>query len=408
MILRPLAVAVSFSALLGLSVGVARADKETPKRVVLKAGDLPKPYATPNASNGGKLVPRPPDAELKLPAGFHAEVFAENFENPRWIATAPNGDLFVAEAAGGRVTVLRPGADGKPAQRDVFVEELTRPFGIVFYKQWIYIATPNAVLRYSYKEGQLRAEGEPETILSKLPADGGHWTRALAVNPKTDKMYISIGSSKDWGEEKEPRRATVCEFNPDGSAFRIYAAGLRNVLGLACHPKTGEVWATVQERDALGDDLVPDYVTSVKENGFYGWPYSYIGANPDPRLPAKPELTATTLVPDVLLVSHTAAMCLTFYTGTQFPKPYRGDAFVALHGSGNRSKRVGYSIIRVPFKGNKPAGGYEDFVTGWMLGEDDPRIWGRPMGLTQGKDGSLYMVDDGASKVWRIFYKAGR
>ena len=410
MISRPVSLALfaatALCGVLGLTIGQkASADKEATKRIVIRPDALPKPYATPDAKNGGKIVPRPEGAELHLPQGFHAEPYAENFENPRWISVAPNGDVFVAEAGAGRITLLRPGSGAKPEKREIFAEELNRPFGIVFHKEWIYIATPNAVLRYPYKAGQLRAEGEAETIVAKLPADGGHWTRALAFNPKNDKFYVSIGSSKDWGEETESRRATVCEFNPDGSGFRIFASGLRNVIGLTCHPQTGAVWATVQERDALGDDLVPDYVTSVKDGGFYGWPYYYIGANPDPRMSPKPELVKNAVTPDVLLTAHTAAMCMTFYTGAQFPKAYRGDAFVALHGSGNRSKRVGYSIVRVPFKNGKPAGGYEDFVTGWMMGEDDPRVWGRPMGLAQAKDGSLLMVDDGANKVWRISYQ---
>ncbi len=397
--------AVTLCGALALAVGQkALAEKETAKRIIIRPESLPKPFATPNASNAGKIVPRPEGAELHLPKGFHAEPYAENFDTPRWISVALNGDVFVAESGGGRVTVLRPGSNGKPEKRDIFVEELNRPFGIVFYKEWIYIATPNAILRYPYKDGQLRAEGEPQTIVAKLPADGGHWTRSLAYNPKNDKFYVSIGSSKDIGEEMEPHRATVCEFNPDGSGFRIFATGLRNVIGLACHPQTGTVWATVQERDALGDDLVPDYVTSVKDGGFYGWPYYYIGENPDPRMKSIPQSAKNVVIPDVLLTSHTAAMCMTFYTGTQFPKEYRGDAFVALHGSGNRTKRVGYSIVRVPFKNGKPTGGYEDFVTGWMMGEDDPRVWGRPVGLAQAKDGALLLVDDGANKVWRISY----
>jgi glucose/arabinose dehydrogenase len=387
-----------------LAVGLNTAGQEKPKRTLLRPEDLPKPYATPSASNAGKIVPRPEGAELKMPPGFKAEVFAEGFEQPRWLSVSPNGDVFVAEARAGRITVLRPGSDGKPTQRGVFAEEVPRPFGIVFHKEWMYVAVPDGVVRFAYKPGQLRAEGEPEKIVSGLPTEG-HWTRSLAYSPKNNKMYVSIGSSKDWGEETEPRRATVCEFNPDGSGFRIFATGLRNVIGIACHPQTGVLWTTVQERDALGDDLVPDYVTSVKEGGFYGWPYYYIGKNHDPRLPEKPELAAKSLVPEVLLTSHTAAMCMLFYTGHQFPKEYQGDALVALHGSGNRTKRVGYSLIRVPFKNGKPVGGYEDFVTGWMLGEDDPRVWGRPVGLAQGKDGSLFMVDDGHNTVWRISYQ---
>lgn len=362
-------------------------EKVTANRILLRPSDLPKPYATPNAENGGKIVPRPEGATLKLPPGFKAEVFAEDFNNPRWISVAPNGDVFVAEAGPGRLIVLRPGSDGRPSQREVFAEGLKRPFGMVFWKDWLYVGTPNAVVRFPYKPGQLKAEGAPQTIVPDLPTEG-HWTRSLAYSPRKNKFYLSIGSHVDIGEMgSDARRATICEFNPDGSDFRTFASGLRNAVGVACNPQTGALWASVQE------------------GGFYGWPWYYIGANHDPRLSEKSELASKTLVPDVLLTSHTAAMCLLFYTGSQFPKEYRGDAFVALHGSSNRSKRVGYSIVRVPFKGGKPVGGYEDFVTGWMLGEDDARVWGRPVGLAQAQDGSLLMVDDGANKVWRISYR---
>jgi glucose/arabinose dehydrogenase len=376
---------------------------DTPKRTLLKPTDLPEPFATPSANNGARIIPRPAGAELKMPSGFRAEVVAEGFDNPRWVTVAPNGDIFVAEAGPGRIIALRPGADGKIASREVFATGLQRPFGMAFWQNWLYVGTPSAVVRIPYRAGQLKAEGEPQAIVSGLPTNG-HWTRSLAFNPRTGKFYVSIGSQADIGELTDERRATVCEFNPDGSGFRVYASGLRNAVGLACNPQTGAVWAAVQERDQLGDDLVPDFVTSVKEGGYYGWPYYYIGAHPDSRVSAKPELAAKSLVPDVLLTSHTAAMCMLFYTGKQFPPQYRGDAFVALHGSSNRALRVGYSIIRAPFKNGKPVGGYEDFVTGWMLAENDNRVWGRPVGLAQAADGSLLMVDDGANKLWRISY----
>jgi glucose/arabinose dehydrogenase len=397
--LSPLFAAAALSGLTGSAQG-----QYAPAKTHLRPADLPKPFATPSANNAGKIVARPEGADLTLPPGFKAEVFAEDFQFPRGIAVAPCGDVFVAEASAGRITVLRPGSDGKPAKREVFVEDIRRPFGIVFWKDGMYVGTPNAVLRYAYKDGQMQAEGDPQTIVSGLPTEG-HWTRTLAQDPRTGKMYISIGSSKDVGEESDARRATICEFNPDGSGFRIYATGLRNVVGMAFHPQSKKLWASVQERDFLGDDLVPDYVTSVQEGGFYGWPWYYIGANLDPRMTARPELAAKSLTPEVLLTSHTAAMCMVFYTGTQFPKEYRNDAYVALHGSSNRSKRVGYSIVRVRFKNGKPVGGYEDFVTGWMMGENDPRVWGRPVGIAQGKDGSLFLTDDGANKVWRIYYQ---
>lgn len=403
--------APSFLLIIALaSSGVARAfaqaapsGQETPKRTLLKSEDLPAPFATPSVNNGGRIVPRPSGAELKMPAGFKAEVVAEDFNNPRWVTVAPNGDVFVAEAGPGRLIVLRPDSEGKLSKREVFAEGLEHPFGMVFQRDWLFVGTPSEIVRFGYKSGQMKAESAPQAIVSGLPTQG-HWTRALTCNPRTGKLYVSIGSQADIAELTDPRRATVCEFDADGKGFRVYGSGLRNAVGLACNPQTGAIWAAVQERDQLGDDLVPDFVTSVKEGGYYGWPYFYIGNHPDTRVTAKPELAATSLVPDVLLTSHTAAMCMAFYTGNQFPKPYRGDAFVALHGSSNRSLRVGYSIIRIPFKNGQPVGGYEDFVTGWMLAENDNRVWGRPVGLAQAKDGSLLMVDDGANKLWRISY----
>jgi glucose/arabinose dehydrogenase len=378
--------------------------QETPKRTLLKSTDLPEPFATPSANNGAHIIPRPAGTELKLPAGFKAEVIAEGFDNPRWVTAAPNGDIFVAEAGPGRIVVLRPGTDGKIGTREVFAEGLQRPFGMVFWRDWLFVGTPSEVLRFAYKPGQTKADSTPpQAVVSGLPTDG-HWTRSLTVNPRTGKLYVSLGSQADIAELTDTRRATVCEFNPDGSGFRVYGSGLRNAVGLACNPQTSALWASVQERDQLGDDLVPDFVTSVKEGGFYGWPYYYIGRHPDSRVSAHPELADKCLVPDVLLTSHTAAMCMLFYTGHQFPSQYRGDAFVALHGSSNRALRVGYSIIRIPFKNGKPVGGYEDFVTGWMLAENDNRVWGRPVGLALAKDGSLLMIDDGANKLWRISY----
>jgi len=405
---RTLSFALLIIALMSGFVFMSRAqtnspDKDAPKRTLLKPDDLPEPFATPSAENGPQIVPRPADAELKLPQGFKAEVLAEDFKNPRWVAVAPSGDIFVAEAGPGRIIALQTGPDGKVSRREVFAEGLRRPFGMVFWRDWLYVGTPSAVVRFPYKAGQLKAEGAPQVVVTDIPTNG-HWTRSLACNPRTGKLYVSIGSQADIAEATDPRRATICEFNPDGSGFRVFGSGLRNAVGLACNPQTATIWAAVQERDQLGDDLVPDYVTSIKEGGFYGWPYYYIGRHPDTRVSAKPELADKSLVPDVLLTSHTAAMCMLFYTGSQFPRQYRGDAFVALHGSSNRSLRVGYSIIRVPFKNGKPVGGYEDFVTGWMLAEKDNRVWGRPVGLAQAKDGSLLMVDDGANKLWRISY----
>ena len=347
----------------------------------------------------------PENPQINLPKGFQFNVFAEGLQNPRGIAVAPNGDVFIAESAGGRISILHdPDKTGKSVKTDVFAEELNYPFGLLFHKDWLYVGQADKVVRYRYKTGAVAPEGEPQVILSKIPTSG-HRTRTLAYNPKNDKMYITIGSSGNILEETDERRATICEFSPDGSGFRVFATGIRNAVGLAIHPKTNVLWTSVMERDGLGDDLVPDFFTSVKEGGFYGWPYYYANAQHDPKMPDKPELKAKHIAPEVLITAHASPLLLTFYTGKQFPKEYQGDAFIALHGSGNRAKRTGYNIIQVPFKNGKPEGGYYEFATGWMFGEDDPRAWGRPVGIAQAADGSLLITDDAGNRVFRITYK---
>ena len=372
-----------------------------------KPADLPAPYATPSANNGPQMIPQPAGASLKLPPGFKAEVFAENMKNARWLTVAPNGDVFVAECNQNRITVLRDTTGkGVADTREVFATGLDQPFGVQFWQDYFYVANTGSIVRFKYKSGQTKADGPPETVVADIPGNGyrGHWTRDLEFNAKGTKMYVTVGSSVNIGEEDDPRRASIMEFNPDGTGGRIFASGLRNATGKAFNPKTGELWCNVNERDGLGDELVPDYFTSVKDGGFYGWPYYYAGKIHDPRVPEKPELKAKSLEPDMLLTAHVAALGVVFYSGKMFPKEYQGDAFLALHGSGNRSKRAGYRIIRVPFKNGKCSGEWEDFLTGWMFGEDDQRVWGRPVGLAVWKDGSLLIVDDGANKIWRVSY----
>lgn len=377
-----------------------------PPTQVIPLDSLPKPFATPSVNNFPIVVPKPATATLTMPKGFKAEIFAEGLNNPRWMAQAPNGDIFVAESGPNRITVLRDTQKKGVADfKDTFATGLDLPFGIAFHKNHLYIANTGSVVRFPYKKGQTKAEGSPETIVPNLPGRGyrQHWTRNVIFHPSNGKMYVSVGSETNVGEE-EPRRAAILEFNPDGSEMRIFASGIRNPIGLAFNPTTRALWTTCNERDGLGDDLVPDYVTSVQDGGFYGWPYYYIGQNHDPRMPEKPELKAKSVVPDVLLTSHSAALGIVFYKGKMFPKQYRGDAFVALHGSWNRSKRTGYSLIRIPFKNGKPVGGYEDFVTGWALDSGKKEVWGRPVGILELKDGSLLVTDDGANKIWRITY----
>ncbi len=384
----------------------AYADKSN-SQVHITANELPAPYATASADNGPQVVAQPAGAKLVLPPGFHAEVFAEGLENPRWLAFAPNGDLFCVESQPNRIRVLRDTKHTGIADiKEIFAEGLNLPFGIAFNKNHLYVSNTDSIVRFSYTPGQLKSVTAPETIVAGIPGHGyhQHWTRDLVFNPSGSKMYLSVGSAKDIDETEEEKRAAILEFNPDGSSMRVFASGLRNASGKAFNPMTGQLWTTCNERDGLGDEVPPDFFSSVKEGGFYGWPYYYIGGHHDPRVSEKSKPAAPGIVPEVLITPHSASLGLVFYAGTQFPVEYRGDAFIALHGSGNRVKRTGYKIVRVHFKHGQPVGGYEDFLSGWMLGEDDKRVWGRPAGLAVGKDGSLYVADDGAGKIWRISY----
>ena len=328
--------------------------------------------------------------------------------------TAPNGDLFIAESGPGRIRIVRGrSTDGKPETNEVFATGLHQPFGIAFYPpgpdpKFVYIGDTDFVVRLPYKNGDLHASGAQETIAA-LPGGGrlrggGHWTRDVRFRPDGKKMYVSVGSlTNDFEGSRGPeeRRADILEFDPDGKNERIFASGIRNAVGLAIHPKTQELWCSVNERDALGDDLVPDYITRVKEGGFYGWPWFYIGPHQDPRHPdERPELKNKVLVPEVLLQSHVASLCITFYTGTSFPKDYMNDGFAAQHGSWNRLKRVGYKVVRVPQADGVPTGEYEDFLTGFVTPEGN--VWGRPVGVAVAPDGALMVSDDGSGSIWRI------
>ena len=370
---------------------------------------LPQPYVTADVDNPPALIPQPADAQLYMPPGFAINTFASGgFERARWMASAPNGDVFVADAGSDKVLILRDSnQDGVADTRFTFAERLNKPFGMAFWRDYFYVANTNAVMRFHYQPGQTKSEGPPEKIVD-LPGQGynQHWTRNIIFNPKATKLYITVGSASDADVEPEPR-AAILECNPDGTAMRIFASGLRNPIGLSFRPGTNALWAAVQERDRLGDDLPPDYVTEIRDGGFYGWPYAYAGPVGDPRhAGARPDLVKQTIVPDVLIQAHSAILGLVFYTGTMFPEEYRGDAFVAMHGSWNRTRRTGYKIARVPFREGKPEGGYDDFVTGWALDEERRQVWGRPVGLLLLTDGSLLVTDDGANKIWRISYRA--
>ncbi|HSK72973.1 MAG TPA: sorbosone dehydrogenase family protein, partial [Pyrinomonadaceae bacterium] len=327
----------------------------------IKPENMPSPFATESARRPSRQVPQPADAVLKIPKGFKINVFAEGgFTYPRWMALAPNGDVFVADSRANSIVVLRDkNKDGVADERFTFAENLAQPFGMAFWNNWFYVANTDSVVRFNYKPGQTKAEGTPEKII-ELTRGGynQHWTRNLIFSPDGTKLYVSIGSETNAEIESDPRRAAISVYNPDGTNHRIFASGLRNPIGLDFNPATGELWTAVNERDGLGDDLVPDYVTSVKEGGFYGFPQVYIGKNVDPRRKndVKPEHLEKVIVPDVLVTSHSAALGIVFYDGKMFPKEYQGDAFVALHGSWNREKLTGYKIIRVPFEKGKLVG----------------------------------------------------
>lgn len=410
--------AVSLSMLAGCSggarsIGAADPPKTDPKLLghhEIRPSDLPDAFATPSATNPPNVISKPAGASLSLPKGFTIEPWAEGgFQRPRWAVQAPNGDVFVADSDAGTVIVLRDAnGDGKADARTVFASGLKQPFGIAFHDGSMFVGETNEVVRFAYADGQTQASGPPEKI-ADLPGKGyrEHWTRNVVVSPDATKLYATVGSESNDSVEQDPRRASILRMNLDGTDVQIVTNGTRNPIGLAFNPTTGALWAAVQERDGLGDNLVPDYVTEVKNGGFYGWPYAYIGSNVDPRHAGeRPELVAKTVVPDVLIQAHSAVLGLVFYTGAMFPSEFEGDAFVALHGSWNRSKRTGYKIVRIDFENGRPVGGYDDFVAGWMLDEDSRDVWGRPVGLCVLRDGSMLVVDDGANMIWRITYKA--
>jgi len=395
---------------------------------LIRPQDLPAPGATDSAANMSRVVARPAEATPQVPAGFKIDLFAEGLSGPRTIRVAPNGDIFVAETRARRIRVLRA-ADGaaKPATSETFASGLHAPFGIAFFPsgdnpQWIYVANTDSVVRFPYHSGDLKASGAPETIVAKLPGGYGHSTRDIVFTPDNKRMLVSVGSASNdaegmgeppggleawrsreplgasWGEETD--RADVLAFDPDGKNKKVYATGIRNCVGLAMQPD-GTPWCSTNERDGLGDNLVPDYVTRVREGAFYGWPWFYIGDHQDPRhRGARGDLKDKITIPDVLLQAHSASLGLTFYNGSNFPAEYRGDAFAAEHGSWNRSKRTGYKVIRIRLKDGVPTGEYEDFVTGFVV--DDNRVWGRPVGVAVAHDGALLISEDGNGTIWRV------
>ncbi len=382
----------------------------------LTVADLPQPYATPSANNGPAIFPRPDGVWPQAPAGFKVEQFATGLNDPRLMRMAPNGDIFVAESSAGKILVFRGiGADGKAGQMEVFASDLKAPFGINFYPsgpnpQWVYVGNTESVVRFPYKSGDLKASGPPQT-LATLPGGGGHRTRDIVFTPDGKHMLVSVGShSNDDDSDTTPaefHRADVLEFTPEGKFEKVYASGIRNCVGETIQPTTGELWCSTNERDALGNNLVPDYITHVQEGGFYGWPWFYMGGIQDPRQQGKhPELKSKVIVPDVLLNPHFASLEMQFYEASQFPSTYHGRAFAAEHGSWNRDPRGGYEVITVPMEDGKATGAYEDFLTGFVL--PGGKVWGRPVGIAVAKDGSLLVSDDGSNTIWRVSYKGGK
>jgi len=381
--------------------------------------DLPPPTSNILAINRARVVNRPADVPLRVPPGFKIELYAEGFRDPRFLLTAPNGDIFVVESRANQIKVLRDtNGDGKPDVTETFAErDLNKPFGIAFYPpgddpQFLYVANTDGLIRFPYHNGDLKARGPAEQLAARLFGgaarlrSGGHWTRDIVFSPDGKKMYVSIGSRSNVSDNAaEADHARIFEFNPDGTDRKVYAWGIRNAVGIAFRPGSDELWMSTNERDEIGEDLPPDYISSVRPGGFYGWPWFYIGNHPDPRHKGKhPELADKVIVPDVLVQAHSATLNLCFYTGDQFPAEYKGDIFAAFHGSWNRMKRTGYKVVRVPFDHStgKPQGECEDFVTGFVT--PDGKVWGRPVGMTVAKDGSLLISEDGNGTIWRVSY----
>jgi glucose/arabinose dehydrogenase len=363
---------------------------------------LPAPFATKSVGNAPEVAKPPAGFLPTVPQGFRVNVFAANFKYPRWLTIAPNGDIFLADSGSGEIVVMRdPQNTGGAKEREIFVDRQHEPFGIVFHEDYVYVGNTDEVARFRYDPKTSKRLGEKEHLLD-LPTRG-HSTRAVAFSADGKHLFVSIGSNSNIDTGEDPRRAAVTICDPDGKNARLFATGLRNPVGLALEPVTGELWTTVNERDRLGDDLPPDYFTSVKDGGFYGWPYSYIGDNVDSRVKQEhPELVARAIIPDVLLGAHVAPIQFAFYTGKQFPESYRGGAFVAEHGSWNRSSRAGYQIAFVAFKDGKPSADPVPFLTGLVPDPTKAAVLGRPAGVAVAPDGSLLVSDDGAAVIYRI------
>ncbi|HEY2444633.1 MAG TPA: PQQ-dependent sugar dehydrogenase [Rhizomicrobium sp.] len=392
---------------MALALNGARAADVPGQRFSINPATLSKPYATPAVDNSSVAIARPRGAVPKAPDGFTVSIFAPNVPHARWMAVAPNGDVFLAQSDLGKVVVLRPSADGTHAVRLVtFAEALAQPHGLAFANGALYVADTKSIWRLPYADGQLKGSGRRRHIADTTPGGTvGHFTRDIVFDSK-GSLFLTIGSRDNVGEES-PTYASVQKVNSDGT-LSTFAGGLRNPVGIAFYPGTDDLYVTVNERDGLGTNLPPDYLTRIRQGDFFGWPYAYTGAHPDPDFGKKrPDLVAKSKTPDVLFQSHSAPLGLVFYEGSQFPPEYKGDAFVALHGSWNAAQPTGYKVVRVHFSNGRPGNAYENFLTGFWDGSTSPaRVWGRPVGLAVAKDGSLLVADDTAGIVWRVAYKA--
>ena len=402
--------------LLLFSLSSLAAEQANPRVVETGPSDkliLPPPNATRAVANPASVIPWPKDKTPTAPAGFEVSLFADDLDNPRMIYVLPNGDVLVMESlpqqSTSRIVLLRDSAkSGTPTVRQSFLRRLNMAFGMALIGNRFYVGNTDGIVVFPYRSGDTQIKRRPEKILD-LPG-GGHYTRNLLADPAGKKIYVAVGSSGNIDEqrvdEKDPRRAAILQINPDGSGMRVFASGLRNPVGIDWEPKTHTLWTVVNERDMLGDELVPDYLTEARDGAFYGWPYSYFGQNEDPRKKGqRPDLVAKAIKPDFALGSHVAALGLAFYQGKSFPERYHGGAFIGMHGSWNRSDLVGYKVAFVPFQNGKPSGVIEDFLTGFIANPKISQVYGRPVGVAIWTDGSLLVADDAAGKVWRVSAK---
>lgn len=386
-----------------------------PEKIKINLDELPQPSPDNSPDKRPKIDPIPEDPTLMAPEGFTVSVFADGMKQARWLALTPDGDVLLAQSREEKISILRDtDGDGSVDSTTTFADksnDVNVPFGMAFVDGYFLLGNTDAVRRYPWKKGQLKLEGKGEQI-TELPGGGynQHWTRNVIADPKTGWIYVSVGSKSNVDVEEEPR-ASILRMKPDGSERTVFASGLRNPVGLALHPESGDLYTTVNERDRLGDDLVPDYLAKVKEGGFYGWPYAYLKpGNLDPRRmkdgkSERPDLAEKTLSPDVLFQAHSAALGISFAQGSKFPAKYRNGAFVAFRGSWNRNEGTGYKIVFVPFSAGKPAGHYEDFVKGFLTDGSTPRVWGRPVGVLAHPDGSLLFTEEENGRIYRVSYK---